>query len=75
MSASADERIVFSIQMSTQVREGFNAQFRFEALNAFNTVLLPAPNTTPSVAAFGQAISSNQANYPRRIQLTLKFIF
>jgi hypothetical protein len=64
-----------SILKNTQVREGFNAQFRFEALNAMNTVLLPAPNTTPSVAAFGQAISSNQANYPRRIQLTLKFIF
>ena len=64
-----------SILKNTQIREGFNAQFRFEALNAMNTVLLPAPNTTPSVAAFGQAISSNQANYPRRIQLTLKFIF
>ncbi len=73
----ADQTNNYDLSMikNTQIREGFNAQFRFEALNAFNTVLLPAPNTTPSVAAFGQAISSNQANYPRRIQLTLKFIF
>jgi hypothetical protein len=64
-----------SVIKNTMIREGFNAQFRFEALNAMNTVLLPSPNTTPSVAAFGQTISSNQANYPRRIQLTIKFLF
>jgi hypothetical protein len=29
----------------------------------------------PANVAFGQAIGSTQANYPRRIQLTAKFIF
>jgi hypothetical protein len=36
---------------------------------------LPAPNTNVTQASFGQIIASNQANYPRRIQLTVKFVF
>jgi hypothetical protein len=40
-----------------------------------NHPLFPAPNTTPTAAAFGQAVASTQANYPRRTQLTAKFIF
>jgi hypothetical protein len=64
-----------SMIKNTAIREGMNLQFRFEALNAFNHPLFPAPNTTPSVAAFGQAQASNQANYPRRIQMMVKFLF
>jgi hypothetical protein len=50
-------------------------QFRAEALNAFNHVLLPGPNTTPTSAAFGQISASTQLNYPRRVQAMVKFIF
>jgi hypothetical protein len=60
---------------NTRFRERYNAQFKAEFLNAFNTPLFPAPNTTPTVAAFGQAIAATQSNYPRRIQLTVKFLF
>jgi len=58
-----------------RIRENKTIQFKGEFLNAFNRVLLPAPNTNPTVPAFGQIQASTQANYPRRIQLTLKFLF
>jgi hypothetical protein len=64
-----------SVIKNTRVRESINAQFKAEFLNAMNHPLLPAPNTTPSVAAFGTIAASTQANYPRRIQLTIKVIF
>lgn len=64
-----------SVIKNTAIKERFNAQFRAEFLNAMNHPLFPAPNTNPAVAAFGQAVASNQANYPRRIQLTAKLIF
>lgn len=31
--------------------------------------------TSPTAATFGQVVQSNQANYPRRIQLGIKFLF
>jgi hypothetical protein len=53
----------------------FNAQFKAEFLNMMNLARLPAPNTDPRNVQFGEIRASNQANYPRRIQLTAKFIF
>jgi hypothetical protein len=50
-------------------------QFKAEFLNALNRVQMPAPNTDPRNAQFGQINANNQANYPRRIQLTAKFLF
>lgn len=64
-----------SVIKNTRIRERMNFQFRAEFLNALNHKLLPAPNTSVTQAAFGQAVASNQANYPRRIQITAKFIF
>jgi hypothetical protein len=64
-----------SVIKNTRIAEGKTAQFKGEFLNAFNHPLLPAPNTTPTAAAFGTVSASTQANYPRRIQLGLKFIF
>jgi len=52
-----------------------NIQFRADALNAFNHPGFPAPVMTPTSATFGQITASNQAGYPRRLQLTLKYIF
>jgi hypothetical protein len=60
---------------NTPVREKLNVQFRAEALNAMNHVLFPAPFTNPTETRFGTVQGSNQANYARRIQLTIKAIF
>ncbi len=64
-----------SIIKNTRIKERLNVQFKGEFLNAMNHPLFPAPNTTPSVVAFGQAIAATQANYPRRVQLNIKFLF
>ena len=64
-----------SLVKNTRVRERFNFQFKAEFLNALNRPQLPAPNLDPRNAQFGQINASTQANYPRRIQLTGKFIF
>ncbi len=64
-----------SVIKKTQILEGKHLEFRAEFINAFNHPLLPAPNTNVTQASFGQIIASNQANYPRRIQLTVKFVF
>jgi len=71
----AINNIDLSVIKKTQIWEGKNLEFRAEFINAFNHPLFPAPNTNVTQAAFGQIIASNQANYPRRIQLTVKFVF
>jgi hypothetical protein len=60
---------------NTRINEGRNIQFRAEALNAFNHPGFPSPQMGPTSATFGQITASNQAGYPRRLQLTLKYIF
>jgi hypothetical protein len=67
--------IDLSLVKNTSVGNGRLLQFRFEALNAFNHVLLPGPNTGVTAAAFGQISASTQNNYPRRVQAMVKFIF
>jgi hypothetical protein len=64
-----------SLIKNTRIRERYNFQFKAEFLNTMNRAQLPAPNTDPRNALFGEIRASNQANYPRRIQLTAKFIF
>lgn len=53
--------------------EKYKAQFRAEAINAFNTPLFNSPNTTFGSGAFGQI--SQQANFPRMYQLGVRFFF
>jgi hypothetical protein len=53
------------------VPEGIKAQFRTEALNVTNTPQFYGPNTTFTSAAFG--LITSQANYPRLIQLGVRF--
>lgn len=60
---------------NTMIRERLNVQFRAEALNALNHPLFPAPFTNPAETRFGTIQASNQANYARRLQLTIKAIF
>jgi hypothetical protein len=67
--------IDLSLIKNTSVGNGRMIQFRAEALNAFNHVLLPGPNTNVTAAAFGQISASTQNNYPRRVQAMVKFIF
>ena len=65
----------------TRITEGKAIEFRAEALNAFNHAYFPSPVMTVTTAqslnhaGFGQITASNQDNYPRRLQLTLKYIF
>lgn len=60
-----------SVFKSFQVPEGIKAQFRAEALNVTNTPQFYGPNTTFTSAAFG--LITSQANYPRLIQLGVRF--
>jgi hypothetical protein len=62
-----------SIFKSYTIGERFKAQFRAEALNAFNSPLFLAPNTNLSSSTFGQI--SGQANFARQLQLALRFSF
>lgn len=65
-----------SVLKDFRIREGHSLRFSAQALNAFNHALLPNPNLTPNNALFGTSYtSSNQANYPRRLQLELKYMF
>jgi hypothetical protein len=65
-----------SVLKGIRIAEGKEAQFRAEFLNALNHPVFPAPNTAnASNLTFGSIVASNQANYPRRIQLSLKFVF
>ncbi|HLM99346.1 MAG TPA: TonB-dependent receptor [Bryobacteraceae bacterium] len=56
-----------------RIREGVRAEFRLEALNAFNHVQFSPPHTTVGSGLFGQI--NSQANVPRQVQLTLKVYF
>ncbi len=66
--------IDFSIFKSFTIRERIKAQFRAEALNATNTPLFGNPGTTiTSPSTFG--VITSQINYPRLVQLGLRFTF
>jgi len=74
--------IDLSVIKKTEILENKNLEFRAEFLNAFNHVLFPLGNgtttgviTSPTSASFGRVVASTQANYQRRIQMTLKFTF
>jgi hypothetical protein len=69
-----------SLIKNTTIKEGMQAQFRFEALNAFNHPIISGSSqnniqTGPTSATFGQIVGTTQAGYPRRLQLSFKFIF
>lgn len=65
----------FALIKNTEITERKDLQFKAEFLNAFNSPLFPNPNTDPTSSAFGSIRPSNQSNYARRIQLSVKFIF
>jgi len=66
-----------SIIKNTRIREGMNAQFRFEAFNATNTAVFSSdPNLTPTSTNFGKIIRDNgQSNAARSLQFGFRFMF
>jgi len=55
------------------IKETLKAQFRCEALNAFNTPLFYGPNVSFGSSSFGKI--TTQANFSRQLQLALRFSF
>lgn len=65
-----------SILKRTRITEGTSLELRAEFLNALNHPLFPnAFIVDPTNAAFGGLNTSAQENYPRRVQLMIKFLF
>jgi trimeric autotransporter adhesin len=62
-----------SIFKSFSIVEKFKGQFRAEALNAFNTPMFAAPNTSFGSSSFGRITS--QVNFSRMMQLGMRFFF
>jgi len=62
-----------SVFKNVVIRETLKAQFRCEALNAFNTPLFYGPNVSFGSSTFGKITS--QANFSRQLQLALRFSF
>ncbi len=62
-----------SVIKNTRIIEGFNAQFRFEAVNAFNTPVFRSPNTQFGNPNFGRITS--QANFARIVQLSVRLMW
>jgi hypothetical protein len=62
-----------SLFKSFSIVEKFKGQFRAEALNAFNTPMFAAPNTSFGSSSFGRITS--QVNFSRMMQLGLRFYF
>jgi hypothetical protein len=62
-----------SVLKNTRIFEGFNAQFRLEAVNAFNTPIFRAPNTQVGNPNFGRITS--QANFARIVQMSVRLMW
>jgi len=63
-----------SLLKKTRIREGYQAEFRAEFLNAFNhPSAFSAPNASPTSSAFGTVTAIN--SLPRIIQLGMKLVF
>jgi hypothetical protein len=86
LRGDAGNNVDLSLVKNTSITETMKLQLRFEATNAFNHPFFPTGLnvngitangviTSPTAATFGTVSQSNQANYPRRIQLGMKFIF
>ena len=65
--------IDLSLMKTFSVTELVKAQFRAEAMNAFNTPYFNGPNTAVGNASFGRI--TRQGNFPRYIQLGVRFFF
>ena len=73
MRGPGQAQMDFSMNKTFDLYESGKAQFRFEVFNLTNTPLFDNLNTTFGSATFGQI--TNQANYPRIVQLGLRFTY
>jgi hypothetical protein len=66
-----------SLIKNTRIREGWNLQFRLDAFNALNTAVFSSdPNLDPTSPNFGKIFRDNgQSNFPRNVQLGVRFVF
>ena len=70
-----------SLNKTTPITEKTSLQFRAEAFNVFNTYMFynGAFNNNPESATFGSVdkatVAKGQTNYPRYVQLAVKFIW
>ena len=67
-----------SLFKNTTITEGTKIQLRFDLINALNHPWYFSGGQiqmNPTTSNFGQITSGNQANYARRVQVMLKFIF
>lgn len=62
-----------SVFKTVTIKERYSFQFRCEALNLFNSPLFANPDTQFGTANFGKL--TYQANFPRQLQLGLRFFF
>jgi trimeric autotransporter adhesin len=62
-----------SLFKTVSIKERLKAQFRLEALNATNTPLFAAPNTSFGSSTFGKI--TTQVNFSRQLQMALRFSF
>src|SRR5260370_2018806 len=60
-----------SVFKTLVIKETFKAQFRCEALNAFNTPLFYGPSVSYGSSSFGKI--TTQANFSRQLKLALRF--
>jgi hypothetical protein len=63
----------FSLLKDTPIHESLSFEMKFEFLNAFNRHLFGTPDTNPGDYTFG--IPTYQANSPRALQVTGRFLF
>ena len=62
-----------SLFKTVTIKERFKAQFRVEAIDAFNTPQFTDPNMTVGSGSFGQISGEN--SIPRQLQLDLRFMW
>jgi hypothetical protein len=62
-----------SLFKAFRITEALRAQFRAEALNAFNTPMFAAPNVSYGSGSFGRITS--QVNFSRMMQLGIRVYF
>jgi hypothetical protein len=73
LRAHGVRNVDLSLFKSFAINARMTAQFRVEALNAFNRVQFSAPNT--SVTSPSSGVITGQANAPRQLQFGVKLLW
>jgi hypothetical protein len=70
----AAPQLNLAIAKTTTFRERYKLTFRAESFNLTNTSIRPGPSTTFPSTTFG-VLPESQQNFPRLVQLAMKFLF